>query len=225
MQYKAGNKEKKKQKTNWANIESLMLILKNSVTIPIARIAEANNSQKNIKPAFCTLLPWDVVNSNLSLSKDRLVLDFTSKITDIKESQNTIPPNGCGIILPSNNPAKNVAKKITFQKLSSLSLLFIKSLIRVSRFLFNNYFNYTMYCAQLIGFCRHIVHFTKDIALLWLKEVIFTQIVQIVRFQSNSMIVSICKTGSLERQRMLALGNNISSLRYNVKQKINKETE
>ena len=182
MQYKAGNKEKKKEKTNWANIEFLMLILKNSATIPIARIAEANNSQKNIKPAFCTLLPWDVVNSNLSLSKNRLVLDFTSKIADIKESQNNIPPNGCGIILPSNNPAKNVAKNITFQKLSLLSLLFIKSFINVSRFLFKNHLNYTMYCLYLIGFCRYMVDFLKEIFVLRVKEVIFTQI---VGFQFN----------------------------------------
>jgi hypothetical protein len=34
---------------------------------------------------------------------------------------------------------------------------------RVSRFLFNNHFDYTMYYAQLIGFCRYMVHFTKDI--------------------------------------------------------------
>jgi len=140
----------------------------------------------NSAPEALNLLLLLTINSIFFLSKVILDLILTIIGTLITTIQNKMPAKGCFIEKTTVIPMSIKAKNITFQKLSLLSLLFIKSRIRVSRFLFNNYYNYTMYCAQLIGFCRYLVHFTRDIAVLELKKGIFTQIVQIVRFQFNS---------------------------------------
>jgi hypothetical protein len=49
-----------------------------------------------------------------------------------------------------------------------------------------------MYCAQLIGFCRYMLHFTMYIAVLGLKTGIFKHSLQIVRFQFN-LVTTQCK--------------------------------